>query len=282
MNHNVISSRPEATSIHAGPGARPLYACLSCAFAIGLGLVATGCIAPPCKCECPNGKAGKSGSKSGSDGASSDSSSGGGSVEEQVAALELVPVVPSAAIVWDGENESRGGNNIALINLDPAGSWFVFNDGTEGGEMAPPSTGDFTTAVVEGAVHTTGKGFKEWGGGIGFNFVGNPMLTPVDASKYKGITFKASGKGWVHVGLATVITLPEFNICSAKCYDHYMTDIQLTGTMKTYEFTWDRLKQIGWGAPIAPLDTKTIVGLNFTSKGPTSWDFTLDDVGFLE
>ncbi len=241
-------------------------------FVVGFVLGLAGCIAPPPKC--PESEAAESGGASGS---------AKGGVEAQVAALELVPVVPSAAIVWDGENESRGGNNIALINIDPAGSWFMFNDGSESGSMTPPSTGDFTTAVKDGVLHTQGSGFKTWGGGVGMNFVGNPMLTPVDASGFKGIRFKASGTGWVHVGLATVITLPEFEICKGQaCYDHYMVDVQLSKEPKVYEFTWKQLRQIGFGSPRGKLDPKTVVGLNFTSKGPVAWDFTLDDVGFIE
>jgi hypothetical protein len=246
---------------------------LSCA-AVGL----ASCIAPPPKCADSASEESDSGGS-----ASSGKSSSNGPVEAAVAALELVPAETTDNIVWDGENESRGGNNIALINLDPAGSWFVFNDGTPGGVMTPPTTGDFTTAVINGALHTKGTGFKTWGGGVGMNFVGAAMLTPVDATKYRGITFKASGEGWVHVGLATVITLPEFEICKPpSCYDHYMVDVKLSKEPKVYEFTWKQLRQVGFGSPRGKLDPKTVVGLNFTSKGATTWDFTLDDVGFLE
>lgn len=242
----------------------------------GLTLLCASCIAPPAKCA--DGTTASSGSSS-----STSSSASANSVEAQVAALELVPVEPLAALIWDGENDKRGGNNIALINIDPPGSWFVFNDGTPGGEMTPPSTGDFVTGVQNGMFRTTGKGFKVWGGGVGMNFVGSPMLTPVDASKYRGIKFKAKGEGWIHVGLATVITLPEFEICKTpSCYDHYAVDIHVTNELKEYAFTWDQLKQVGFGSPRAKLDPKTVVGLNFTSKGPTAWDFTLDDISFLE
>jgi hypothetical protein len=266
--HSKHDGRAALLTLHIEP--YTLLFWLSC-FAVGFVLGMTGCIAPPPKCPEGGGES------------SSESSSAKSPVEEQVKALGLVPVVPSAAIVWDGENESRGGNNIALVNIDPAGSWFMFNDGSESGTMTPPSTGDFTTAVIDGVLHTKGSGFKTWGGGVGMNFVGNPMLTPVDVSGFKGIRFKASGTGWVHVGLATVITLPEFEICKGQaCYDHYMVDVQLSKEPKVYEYTWKQLRQIGFGSPRAKLDPKTVVGLNFTSKGPVAWDFTLDDVGFIE
>jgi len=50
---------------------------------------------------------------------------------------------------------------------------------------------------------------------------------------------------------------------------------------KTIEITWDELKQTGWGDKVK-FDVKTIVALNFTSKDAIPWDFTLDDVAFLE
>jgi hypothetical protein len=274
MSSPSFPPQPQQSNPSSNTLASPLGLFLFGCFALGFALGLTACIAPPPKCA-------ESGAESGS--GSSSTGATKGSVEDQVSALGLVPVVPTQAVVWDGENESRGGNNIALINIDPAGSWFTFNDGSPDGTMTPPSTGDFVTAVNDGYLHTKGSGFKEWGGGVGMNFVGAPMLTPVDVSKYKGISFKASGKGWVHVGLATVITLPEFEICKGQsCYDHYAVDIQLTDKPKKCEFTWKELRQVGFGAPRAKLDPKTVVGLNFTSKGPTAWDFTLDDVGFIE
>jgi hypothetical protein len=168
------------------------------------------------------------------------------------------------------------------LNFDPPGSWFTFNDKTATGTMTPTSTGDFQSALQNGAIHTKGTGFTEWGGGIGMNLVGAQMLQPADASKYKGIRFKASGSTPLHFGLATQATMPEFGKCK-QCYDHFATDIMdLSDKPKEYAFTWAKLRQAGWGSPKAPLDPRTIVGLNFTSKGPTAWDFTIDDVGFIE
>jgi hypothetical protein len=149
--------------------------------------------------------------------------------------------------------------------------------------MTPASTGEFgATAIVNGAVHTQGKGFTDWGGGIGFNFVGAESVTPLDASAYAGISFKASGSTPCHVALATVATMPEFGECT-KCYDHFAVDLtDLTSTPKTYSFKWSQLRSAGWGAPKAALDTHTLIGLNFTSKGATAWDFSIKDITFIQ
>ncbi len=185
------------------------------------------------------------------------------------------PVVPTGALIWDGAGISN------LPNIDPPGSWFVYSDKTAKGVKRPASVEEFVDAIENGAIHTTGKGYTEWGGGIGTNLCGAPQLTPVDATKYKGFRFKASGTTPMKFLVATVDTMPEFGRCK-KCYDHFTVAItNLSKEMKTYEFKWSDLKQLGWGDK-AKLDTKAIVGLNWTSKDAVAWDFSIDDVGFLE
>jgi hypothetical protein len=183
------------------------------------------------------------------------------------------PSKPSGVLISDGTQPT-------VMNLRPGGGWFVFNDHTAGGVMTPGSTGDFASALQNGAIHTTGRGFTEWGGGIGFNFQGAEALTAIDASDFTGISFKAWGKGALHLGLATMATMPEFNQCK-KCYDHFAADIVDLGDQpKVYTFAWAQLKPAGWGSPKPVFDPKTIVGLNFTSKGAVSWDFAIDDLKF--
>lgn len=185
-------------------------------------------------------------------------------------------VVPTGALIWDGASISNVGES-----LSPPGSWFVYSDKSAKGVKKPPSVDEFMTAVESGALHTTGTGYTEWGGGVGTNLIGAPMLTPVDASKYRGIKFKASGKTPMKFLVGTVATMPEFGKCK-KCYDHYMKVItDLSDEPKTIEITWADLKQTGWGDKVK-FDVKTIVALNFTSKDAMPWDFTLDDVSFLE
>jgi hypothetical protein len=183
------------------------------------------------------------------------------------------PAKPNGPLISDGTQP-------AVMNLSPGGGWFVFHDPTPSGVMFPPTIDAFPKALEGGVIHTTGRGFIDWGGGIGFNFQGAGALTPIDASEWKGISFRASGTSAMHVGLATMATMPEFNHCT-KCYDHFAVDIYLTSTPTVYTFTWDDLRPGGWGTKV-PLDAKTIVGLNFTSKGGVPWDFTLDDLKFIK
>jgi hypothetical protein len=228
-------------------------------------LAVTGCIAGP-GANAPCG--------TGTDTASNSSSSSSSAAD--VTKVPVPPgVVPTGTMIWDGSKPD-------VSNIDPPGSWFMMNDHSPKGTMDPGTNGDFPAAITAGMVHTTGKMYTDWGGGVGVNFVGDQMLKPVDASAYKGIKFKASGSTSMHVGLATVATMPDFGICT-KCYGHYSVDINdLSSTPKTYEFTWDKLPQAGFGAPKVKLDPKTLIGLNFTSKGPTAWDFSIGDLEWIK
>jgi hypothetical protein len=225
-------------------------------------LLAVGCIGPQGAQPCAETPASGSGDAAAAE---------GGGEEALVEA-----VVPTGTLIWDGASISNIGES-----LSPPGSWFVYSDKSPKGEKMPPSVEEFMKAVENGVLHTTGKGYTEWGGGVGTNLIGAPMLTPVDATKYKGIKFKASGSTPMKVLIGTVATMPEFGRCK-KCYDHYRKVIKdLSAEPKVYEITWDQLKQTGWGDKVK-FDTKTIVALNFTSLDAVPWDFTIDDVAFLE
>jgi hypothetical protein len=229
-------------------------------------MAASNCIVPPdaANCPCSNGSS------------SSPSSSKSSSSPSESAAANAPPgVKPTAAQLSDGTSPN-------ILNVNPPGSWFVMNDRTAKGTMSPTSNGDFASAIVSGGIHSEGKGYTDWGGGIGFNFVGADSLTPLDASAYSGISFKLSGAAPVHVALATVATMPDFGVCT-KCYDHFSVDVSdLSSTPKVYSYKWSQLHAGGWGAPHASLDPKTLIGLNFTSKGPAPWNFSVHDVTLVQ
>lgn len=233
---------------------------------VGISAGASGCIAPAAQAQCPSG------------GTATASTTSASTTETSASKGSSAPpaVKPKGLLLSDGASDK-------IQSIDPPGSWFVFNDRTAKGVMTPASTGEFgASGIVNGAVHTQGKGFSDWGGGIGFNFVGAESVTPLDASAYSGISFTASGSSAMHVALATVATMPEFGECT-KCYDHFAADVtDLSSTPKTYTFKWSQLRSAGWGAPKASLDTKTLIGLNFTSKGAVPWDFSIKNITFVK
>lgn len=199
---------------------------------------------------------------------------GGASEANKVKDIDFVPVKPAAPLIWAGENR-------IIKNIDPPGSWFILNDGGAKGKMIPATTEEFDAAIVGTAIHTEGSGYSNWGGGIGFNLAAGDVQIGVDAKQYKGISFKAKGKGFIHFALATVATMPEFGACT-RCYDHYAVDIRLSDDEKEYVYTWDQLKQGGWGNPKVKMDTGALTGMFFTSKGPSSWNITVGDIKFVE
>ena len=225
----------------------------------GLGLVvvsSTHCIAPQGRCP-----------------ATEDAVSSGSTASNSAPEIPD-PMKATGPLVFDGLSEKIQG-------VETPGSWFVMNDKSPNGVMTPATIDDIAKVGVSGGMlHTQGKGFSDWGGGIGFNFA-NP-LGPIDASAYSGLSFTASGSGPMHVGLATVATVPDFEICK-KCYDNYSVLItDLSSTPKTYTYKWSELKAEGWGVPRAAIDPKTLVGLNFTSKYKAgSWDFSIKEVRFV-
>ena len=230
------------------------------------------CIAP--SAQCPTGNAATASNTTSSPASGGTTASAASPASKGSSAPPAIK--PTGLLLSDGASDK-------IHSIDPPGSWFVFNDRSAKGVMTPASTGEFgATGIVNGAVHSQGKGFSEWGGGIGFNFVGAESVTPCDASAYSGISFKAWGSTALHVALATVATMPEFGECT-KCYDHFSADVtDLSSKPKVYSFKWDQLKSAGWGAPKASLDNHTLIGLNFTSKGGTAWDFSIKDISFIQ
>jgi len=227
-------------------------------------LAVTGCIAGPGIQPCGTGDT------------ASSSTSSSGSAANDVTKIPIPPgVVPTDSMVWDG-------TKLDVVNIDPPGTWFYMNDKSPKGEMEPATNGDFQTALANGMIHTHGKMYTDWGGGVGLNFVGGGSVQPVDASKFKGIKFKASGSGSVRIGLATAATMPDFGICTA-CYGHYTVEINdLSATPKEYSYTWDKMPQAGFGKPKQKLDPKTLIGLNFTSKGAVAWDFSIGQIEWIK
>ena len=134
-----------------------------------------GCIAPQGPCVCPSSSAPSA--ASGSDTSSKSSSSSNSTPSAK----------PTGTLIFDGKSAG-------ILNVNPGGSWFSMNDKTSKGKMVPEGN-DFATVLHGGAVHTSGKGYTDWGGGIGFNFVGADSLTPLDAGAYTN-KFDAKYNWW--------------------------------------------------------------------------------------
>jgi hypothetical protein len=181
------------------------------------------------------------------------------------------------------------------------GAWFTFADDTMGATMTPRPGGDFVAS--EGgaggsafAARMTGKGFKTWGAGMGLD-LNNPGETmggaglkkPWDASKYKGIAFRARGNASIKVAVvvAGVVPTDAGGTCTPstkmgeECDDVHARTVSLSADWKEVEVPFAQLKQGGWGKKVA-FDAGTATGVYFMVGQNVDFDVAIDDLRFVE
>jgi hypothetical protein len=170
------------------------------------------------------------------------------------------------------------------------GSWYTYDDGTAGAVQTPAAFATCTPALIPGgycgsthAQHTSGSGFTTWGAGIGFDFngkvIGSPM--PYDVSAFTGIVFSARGTPAVRFMVTAPATIPvaQGGSCTTKCSDSFGTSIALSSAWEQYAIPFSSLKQIGWGTKVA-FDLTTALSVLFQVAQNQSFDFWITDVGF--
>jgi hypothetical protein len=211
-------------------------------------------------------------------------------------ALTGIPAGDDPTVIDDLEDGDEG----IAENGARVGSWYSFNDGTAGATQAPPEAEDFKPAGVDGAcgmfaAHTSGKGFKDWGAGIGLDLNAPPPATAggpelklaYDASAYTGIAFEAKGNTAITVGVAEIATVPmaDGGSCTPstvegmECEDSHSKLISLGSDWKTYKIEFSALKQEGFGKAV-PFDKATLTGLQFSVAQNLEFDFSVDNVRF--
>jgi hypothetical protein len=165
------------------------------------------------------------------------------------------------------------------------GKWYAFDDGTG---TASPARDAFATSAAEdrptSAVHSTGEGFSDYGGGVGFGLSGC-----YDASAYTGVSFWAKADtsvlATIRFSVATSDTRPEAQggTCTGTgCGDNYGIAIELTDEWKQYEIKWTDMFQVNWGKKFA-FNNHNLLGVDFTAYSdtkPFGWDFWVDDIAF--
>ena len=186
--------------------------------------------------------------------------------------------------------------------LGRIGAWYSFNDGTAGGTQMPSVTADFVPAAGGAkdsgfAARTSGKGFKEWGAGLGVDLNSPGPASPgapdlkgkYDASSYTGIAFEAKGTVSIRFQVATFATVPmadgggctPSDVEGKMCDDGHGKSIALGSSWKTFEIPFKDLKQGGWGLP-ADFDAKSITGMLFLVGQNLEFDYSIDNVRFYK
>jgi hypothetical protein len=211
-------------------------------------------------------------------------------------------------LVYSG---AAAGSCSSHLELAPGyGYWSAYNDGT-GTEV--PATG--TAAGVVGgrggasdcAMHTTGTGFTNWGGGVSANLNAVPGQACVfDASAFSGVRVWVKGTSTgsqgdafapknnvVRVNLVTTDTrsaaepggacMPDSG--AGQCSDHRGQYCPLSADWTQCDVPFATLNQRGFGA-VSPFNPSHLLAINFedelaTSSASTlSWDVWVDDITF--
>ena len=188
--------------------------------------------------------------------------------------------------------ETPDGNGWTCDTNGRGGTWFAYDDGTDG--VRDPDINTLPATVLETprgkstqAVHLSGSGFTDWGGGMGINLTpASPSdVTFYDVSKYSGVKFWARGQGQMQFQVQQPSTRgadQEFpGECveqfGAACEDHYSAEpIELTSEWKEYELRWAELAQRGYGMPV-PFDYR-VFSVEFHFFGAQDFDFWIDDL----
>jgi hypothetical protein len=180
------------------------------------------------------------------------------------------------------------------------GSWFTYNDGTDGGTQLPPSpflpsNGAPQLPGSNFAARTDGSGFASFVG-MGFTLNDPPsgpdagVRSPYNASAYVGVAFYAR----VAAGTATHIrvNVPDINtdaqghVCTI-CADYFGAEVAVTTTWTQYFAYFSDMHSLNFGSPQpASLDLQAVYGLNFqfsnaSNPAPLTFDLWVDNVSFI-
>jgi endoglucanase len=191
-------------------------------------------------------------------------------------------------LISDGENNSnqtatiQGRGGYWYTFLDDAGSTVVPEAGKNGGtfQMSPGGAGGSQFAAhMTGTVAGGGTVYA----GMGLNFV-DPKGT-YDASKYKGISFKAKkgpgGTPNVRLKVPDAQTDPEGKQCK-ECFNDFGLDLKLTDDWQEFTIPFTSMKQIkGWGSRFDGIDSTKLYGMQFQVNEPgAQFDVWVDDIQF--
>lgn len=189
-------------------------------------------------------------------------------------------------------DDLEDGDGRIVVHCGRNGTWYIYNDGSDGGVQTPPAGVLPSPTMIPGgrgssvyAMRTHGSGFTGDGARMGLNYIDG---TSYDASAWSGIAFWArveTGTNTsVRVELADGDTDRRGGVCTAAgktCDDHFGVDLTFDTTWKYYVVKYVDLKQVGWGTPFTSYDPKRAYGLDFHWRTPAAFDVWIDDLYFV-
>jgi hypothetical protein len=180
-----------------------------------------------------------------------------------------------------------------------SGGWYAFDDGTVTATRTPSGTPpgfpleelDVPRGNSTLAVHISGSGYTNWGGGVGASLVtgGPEEVTSWDMSDYAGISFWARGSGtmWAQMSMRETrdATQDYPGTCEPvlgfNCNDNYAGNaFMLTDTWTEYVIPFATLNQEGWGHPAVFSYNVNAIEFRWGTDG--AFDFWIDDLRLLE
>jgi hypothetical protein len=155
------------------------------------------------------------------------------------------------------------------------GTWYVFDDGTDGGVLTPTagSTADKVISVITPAARGTSvhaarvignSGFTNYGGGMGFNAGSTPVVFSV---------------------LDRPTALPTSGgTCDASvCSDYYQVTLTLTSTWTPYTIPYSLLHRPSYATTdTRPFDPAHMIGCQFQAPPREAFDLWIDDISFID
>lgn len=180
------------------------------------------------------------------------------------------------AIVID---DLEDGDTQILARDGRQGAWFAFDDGSPGtrSELSVKPGG---AEGSSSAVCIDGEGFSTWGGGVALDLNGpTSPRAPYDGAGYTGISFWARGSAAFRAMAVDQYSDPAASLCSG-CYDHFQAPFTPTDTWKRYSFSWQQLKQQGFGDMQPNVCASQLLALQFQWPANVRFELCLDNVAF--
>jgi len=229
------------------------------------------------------------GASAGLGGSRSVSATGGS--PEVSSACAVVKATGSPPLIDDLDD----GDGDLPLNDGRNGFWYADSDGT--GEFIPPSVRTtncdptYRYLPTNGRACISGRGFRDWGAGIGLALRNGPNCTSCnyDVTALRGVSFtiSATTPGSIRFLVITADTHEAKwggTCTSNQCTDSYGVAVQVTAAPRAVQVAWSDLSQMGWGTTF-PLNLHQVHNIEWLVRTDTALatnfqDLCIDNINF--
>jgi endoglucanase len=214
--------------------------------------------------------------------------------QAKVATIQQECGVPSTFMCAQPEQTLSGDTSGARIGIDDfedgdlqisasdgrRGGWAAYDD-ESGGTRSDLLITSGGANGSKSSLCITGSSFATWGGGISMDFLNAGSARELyDASSYTGVSFWARGKGaQFRAMVADKYSDPGPMLCTG-CYDHFSAAFTPGEEWREFEFSWNELKQQGFGDEQPSLCAAEVFSLLFQWPQNAEFELCLDEIAF--